>query len=106
MSQLELAKQHLDNFASHLKRKAARSRAYQEAGKAQRTSTGRPSARAIGVAEETVLEEEALARYAQNISDLFDVDTATAAPTTSANASTQTYKPSTTRRGTPYSSTE
>ena len=103
MSQRELAKQHLDNFTSHLVRRAAHSRAYQEAGRARSSNTGRPSARAISASEDTVLEEEAIARYAQSVSDLFSAIEAPTTPVTSTNASTQTYKPSTTRSGTTYS---
>jgi hypothetical protein len=103
MSQRELAKQHLDNFTGYLLRKAVQSRAYQEAGKARSTNSGRPSARAIRITEDTVREEEAIARYAQSVSDLFSVTEAPTAPVTSTNASTQTYGPSTTRRGTIYS---
>ena len=102
MSQRELAKQHLDNFTSHFLRRAVQSRAYQEAGKARRSSTGRPSARAISATEDTVLEEEAIACYAQSVSDLFSAIEAPTAPATSTNTSTQTYRPSTTRRGTTY----
>ena len=102
MSQRELEKQHLDNFTSHLIRRAAHSRAYQEAGRARSSNTGRPSARAISASEDTVLEEEAIARYAQNVSDLFSAIETPTTPATSTNASTQTHKPPTTRRGTTY----
>ena len=72
MNQQEQAIQQLDLFTRRLLKNAAESRAYLEAGKARRASTGRPSARAIAVTEPTVREEEALARGAQGVRALFN----------------------------------
>ena len=101
MSEQEEAIGHLKILVNHLQKKAAQSRRYHDCGEVNHVNNGTPSARALEVSRLSTLEDEALAKYAQQVWSLFN-DAEPETQTTSYDQGTQTFTLSTTRSGKQY----